>query len=323
MKRFSRRSVLCASAALLWADRSAAQPDAGPTPQAGQRGDTIPAEVIGDPRVETFDLGPARAPWRIFVGRPRGSAPAGGYSVIFALDGNASFPLLWHAREALAPEAPVVIVGIGYPTPYRFDADRRYLDLTPLTPPGNFGGRRSDRATGGRKVFLDFIEGELSAEIVRRLPVDPARRSLFGHSLGGLFTLHALYERPHLFSGYIAADPSIWWNKGSILAEEARFRENLTAAPVPPIRLLMENSGGERRAASDPRSDAAFSGRLAAERLAGTGRIEVFYRVFPDETHPSMLGPAIADGLLFHLGHDFGAGTAERMPVAVRRHPGQ
>ncbi len=308
MMVLSRRSVLCAPAAALLAGRGAAQTGAAPQdppPWAEQRGNTMPAEVIDDPHVETFDLGPDAAPWRVFVGHPRGTAPAGGFSTLFALDGNASFPLLWHAREALAPKAPVVIVGIGYPTVYRFDSDRRFLDLTPFTPPENFGGRRSDRATGGRGAFLDFIESDLLPEVARRAATDPARRSLFGHSLGGLFALYALYERPRLFGSYMAADPSIWWNNGSILEEEARFRARLAQAgpqETPPIRLLIENSGAERRDPSDRRGAPGFSARLAAERLAATGRMEVFYRTFPDETHPSMLAPAISDALLFHLG---------------------
>lgn len=321
MAFLSRRSVLCASAALLLPREMAAQSAPGKAPAANKRGDGELAEVIDDPRVETLDMGPADAPWRIFIGRPRVAAPAGGYSALLALDGNASFPLLWHAREALTPEAPVLIVGIGYPTAYRFDTARRYLDLTPFTPPENFGGRSSDRATGGRKAFLDFIEGILLPGIVQHGVTDPARCSLFGHSLGGLFALYTLYERSSMFGSYVTADPSIWWNKGSILEEEARFREKLaSSASQTPIRLLMENSGAERRDRTDTRGAPEFSGRLAAERLAATGRMAVSYRLFAEETHPTMLAPSIRDALLFHLGD--GAGQPEPVFRPIATQPG-
>ncbi|WP_437879804.1 alpha/beta hydrolase [Pseudomonas sp. LRF_L74] len=287
----SRRSILCALAALPLAGRLAAEP----------RGDRQPAEVIDDPRVDRFDLGPAAAPWRIFVGRPRVAAPASGYSALIALDGNAAFPLLWRAREALAPDAPVVIVGLGYPSAYRFDSERRFFDLTPVTPAEHFGDRRSDRATGGRAAFLDFIAGELPRALARRVPLDPTRQTLFGHSLGGLFTLYALYRRPQLFSRYVAADPSIWWNQGSILDDEARFRETPAASGAPPIHLLIENSGAERHARSDVRATAEYSAHLVAQRLAASGKVAVRYRAFPEETHPSLLAPALGDALLFHL----------------------
>ncbi len=310
MPSLSRRTLLCAPAALLLSHAAMAQSAVsgsapGKAPPPGGRGNSEPAEVITDPRVETLDMGPTDAPWRIFIGRPRVVAPAEGYSTLFVLDGNASFPLLWHAREEMAPEAPVLIVGVGYPTTYRFDTARRFLDLTPYTPPENFGGRSSDRATGGQKAFLDFIDNRLISEIARHGGRDdPARRTLFGHSLGGLFTLHTLYTRPSLFGGYVAADPSIWWNKGSILDEEARFREKLVAAPKEgvPLRLLVENSGAERRDRADTRAAPEFSGRLAADRLVATGRMAVSYRLFPDETHPTMLAPSIRDALQFHLG---------------------
>ena len=33
-----------------------------------------------------------------------------------------------------------------------------------------------------------------------------------GHSLGGLFTLHALLDAPEMFQAYVAIDPALWWD---------------------------------------------------------------------------------------------------------------
>jgi tetratricopeptide (TPR) repeat protein len=37
-------------------------------------------------------------------------------------------------------------------------------------------------------------------------------RILVGHSIGGLIALHALLIAPEMFQGYIAIDPSLWWD---------------------------------------------------------------------------------------------------------------
>ena len=46
---------------------------------------------------------------------------------------------------------------------------------------------------------------------------------LVGHSLGGLFALYALAQRPALFTGYVVMEPSAWWNnKKEVLDATAR-----------------------------------------------------------------------------------------------------
>jgi predicted alpha/beta superfamily hydrolase len=55
-------------------------------------------------------------------------------------------------------------------------------------------------------------------EIAQRLPADGGRATLAGHSLGGLFTLHAFFSRTDLFSTWVAGSPSIWWNRDGLFA---------------------------------------------------------------------------------------------------------
>lgn len=135
-------------------------------------------------------------------------------------------------------------------------------------------------------------------------------------TLGGLFTLHALYTRPHLFETYIAADPSIWWNGRSILQEEAGFLGGLAAAGgklARPIQLLIENSSGRppstaaapAAAASQPSTAGPVRDANAldsATRLARIPGLDVSYRRFDNESHGSMLKPSCLDALGFFLG---------------------
>jgi len=56
--------------------------------------------------------------------------------------------------------------------------------------------------------LLDFIELELAPMIERSHQTAP-HRTLVGHSLGGLFVMHALASRPQLFDAYLAISSSL------------------------------------------------------------------------------------------------------------------
>ncbi|MBB3647721.1 hypothetical protein FHX14_003936 [Rhizobium sp. BK619] len=162
-------------------------------------------------------------------------------------DGNATFPF---AVASLVTQAPYptgtnvgwgVIAAIGYPTDEPYDALRRSWDLGPPPvksyPPFVEGG--PPVVIGGTGKLVDFIENALIPRIAEMVALDPLRRSLFGHSFGGLFTLYALFERPDLFANWIAASPTIYWENSEILNNEARRQ------PVPGNAAFLHLSAGE------------------------------------------------------------------------------
>jgi len=278
-------------------------------PAAGPSWDGA-AEVIEDARISRFDLAASAGEagtWRIQLARPAAPPPASGYPVIYLLDGNATFPLMWKA--ALAADVPVAFVGIGYPVPQRFDVTRRYYDLTSAVPPETMRGRDGGAPprTGGRAAFLDFIGRDLLPEVARRLPADPGRRMLFGHSLGGLFVLFALFARPAMFRAYVAADPSIWWGGRAILRDQAAFLAD-AARRAGPIDLLVETSSGGSRSgapASPKRNVPNADGpgpREVAAALSGVPGLRVFHRHFATLNHGAMLPFNVADALAFASG---------------------
>ncbi len=98
-----------------------------------------------------------------------------------------------------------------------YDAKRRSLDLTPPTESPIAGA-------GGADDFLDFIEKSVRPAVKVRFPrATISREALYGHSYGGLFSLHALFTRSHAFDCYIASSPSIWWNSRCILHSAQRL----------------------------------------------------------------------------------------------------
>lgn len=164
--------------------------------------------------------------YRIMIAEPADDPPSGGYGVIYTLDGDAVFQTLAETVriQTRKPKGyhPTLVVAIGYPSREPFDLNRRCRDFTmpieesalPVRPDGRTWPEHS-----GADEFLDFLEQELMPAITEEWSIDPMRQLIFGHSLGGLFTLHALSARPHLFSHYASGSPSVWWGENKVLKE--------------------------------------------------------------------------------------------------------
>jgi pimeloyl-ACP methyl ester carboxylesterase len=104
----------------------------------------------------------------------------------------------------------------------------RTRDMTPA-PVSGFRVPQEARTAGGADRFLTFLADELIPHVERTYRAAPMR-VLVGHSLGGLFALHALARRPELFTGYLVMEPAVWWN------DEHEFREAALALQRPGAR---------------------------------------------------------------------------------------
>jgi predicted alpha/beta superfamily hydrolase len=128
----------------------------------------------------------------------------------------------------------IVVVGITY-SGDRADYDGlRATDYTPS--PGDLAG------SGDGPKFLTFIRSELIPVVEADYRGDPGRRILGGHSLGGLFTLYAMFTDPSLFWGYLAGSPAIQWDNGFVVKQEAAFAAKHRALPA---RLFLAVGGAE------------------------------------------------------------------------------
>lgn len=146
--------------------------------------------------------------YRITLAKPKAAMPEQGYPVLYALDGNAALAALDDSVLAgmTGGDWPVV-VAIGYDTDLYFDPQARSFDytFTPLQPP------EDGRVYGGAEPFWQLIESRVKPLVQSRVQINLARQTLWGHSFGGLFVLHVLFNHPDSYQGYVAADPSLWW----------------------------------------------------------------------------------------------------------------
>jgi hypothetical protein len=120
------------------------------------------------------------------------------YPVIYITDGDyMTIPAASIATGlALDQEVPEVItVGIGYGGTLDVAQERREEDM----------------AVGGQESFLQFLQEELIPDIEANYRADPAARTLMGFSLGGDFSLYALFHAPDTFANIIAGSPGCGW----------------------------------------------------------------------------------------------------------------
>jgi hypothetical protein len=246
--------------------------------------------------------------YRIFVSAPSIAPPPNGHPVFYVLDGNAAFPLAAHIARNIERRQPVtgipspVVVGVGYAGDEDYHVDARARDYT--LPVGSYDPRRE----GGADRFLDFLTGELQLAISAEFAGDRNRQALFGHSYGGLLTLHALFSRTAAFSTYVASSPSLWWQDRHLFKDaDAWIEANVGRRAWPAVQISVGSSEDD-----PPRGK--MSPELLAERarrpMVGLARElaaclravpawqrRVAYHEFPGEDHGSAWLPALSRGI--------------------------
>jgi predicted alpha/beta superfamily hydrolase len=263
--------------------------------------------------------------YRIWVSKPSAPPPATGYGVFYLTDGNPQFRLVadqMAVRQYLGLK-PALIVGVGYPSDDLWTVTRlRSRDLIPFPiNPGfeptwkawsTFGGATNDDAGGG-EAFYRFLTDELRPRINGLAPIDQADQALYGHSLGGLFTLYTLLNHPEAFRTYAISSPSIIVNSGEILNAIPAFGANIEQKRLRP-RVILLVGGKETVSASDLAklppplaiSYGAFpeleSVAKLADRLRGVGALgkgDVQVQVFEGEDHLSVVPASLSRALTF------------------------
>ena len=168
---------------------------------------------------------------------------------------------------------PFVLVGI--------ENTERRRDMT--GPTTREEDRKIAARVGGSAPFRRFIRTELMPRVKARYRTTD-ETAVVGESLAGLFVVETFLLEPDLFDGYLAFDPSLWWNGERLVTEAA---ERLRARPAGRKALFLASSSEPQLAVLTERLAAA----LKAHAGAGTG-LEWHYLPMPEETHATIYHPA-------------------------------
>lgn len=218
------------------------------------------------------------------------------YPVVYTMLGDLYFGLATDTTRALRFEKElrgqgdmpeVIVVGIAYDDPgWGQDFHDKYptlafRDMTPTNESWAPGSGQADR-------FLQFMQEELFPFIETNYRVTSEDRTLIGHSVGGLFTLYAMFQAPDAFNRYIALSPSFGWGNKSIFRYEEEFAQNNTELPV---KLFL--ASGELEPDKIPFVLKEFYQILEDRNYAG---LEMEMAIFENETHSSSVPAAMSSG---------------------------
>ena len=138
------------------------------------------------------------------------------YPVIVLIDGGYYFNLFTGIIGEMANNGQVpemIIIGLS-----KVD---RVKDYTPTNSIISLNGSKDEnylKTSGASKLFLDFIKKELLVEIDSKYRTN-SFKIMVGQSFGGLLAATSYLSSGSLFDGYIAIDPSFWWDDQYIIKQ--------------------------------------------------------------------------------------------------------
>ena len=159
------------------------------------------------------------------------------YPVLYVTDGYWDFATVVSSYNNLNYDKVVpefIVVGLGYAGDNLDHGELRGWELSPVRlGPLAFG-------TGNADKFIASLEKDIFPLMERDYRAEASQRYLAGSSLGGLFTLHAMYAKPDLFKGYIAASPAVVVGGDWIIGRAKAY-----AATGKPIKARLYVTGAE------------------------------------------------------------------------------
>lgn len=200
------------------------------------------AEPVHIPETAVFDLTSrhADADFQLWIAEPIPGLmpfPPGPRQVLYVLDANLFFGTAVEMTRLMSQLygelPPLLVVGVAYDTEIpAVQAELRARDFTPTADAGFARMSRTlpgapaptlpeDRRLGRAPEFLSFLADEVRPFVEERYDVAEGGSVLFGSSLGGLFTLYAMIERPDAFDAFAAVSPALWWDDGLLLKRAA------------------------------------------------------------------------------------------------------
>lgn len=250
-----------------------------------------PPHVIAGSELRVLPRNEAGRHYQLHVGLPASYAKETNkrYPVVFVTDAYWDFQKITAIEGSLvydrvAPE--FITVGLGYAGEDLDYGDLRRWELSPV----GFGGG-GGAASGHAADFLRTIETEIIPFIEREYRVDSSYRVLSGASLGGLFTLYAMYAKPGLFQAYVAATPAVVVGNDWLLGYEEEF-----AKANRPLNARLFVSGGGNESPAFLGGILRYNQRVTSRQHAG---LAYEFRIVDGERHAGMQMESYTRGLRF------------------------
>ncbi|MCR9271364.1 MAG: alpha/beta hydrolase-fold protein [Hyphomonadaceae bacterium] len=252
---------------------------------------SISSEIVGD---EFF----------IKIAYPRDYAQTDKrYPVLYVTDAETNFGALQYVAQRLAKDQLIpelILVGIAYDTSYKEFYRLRSRDLRPSIPDEpelDLGGRPDE---GKAEKFADFLRRELIPAIDEQYRTIEGDRAYYGHSYGGLFGVWSLMYETDLFNRYVILSPSLWW--GELWWGSPRISHGYHILPeraathgTPELEARVFVASGEL----EPRIDELQEKWATAIRPMLDPSVKMRDLIYEDETHRTIFGRGIMDGLRF------------------------
>ena len=251
----------------------------------------FPPHAIPNSELRVLPRNAAGRQYQLHIGLPGSYAKdtTRRYPVVFVTDAYWDFQKVEAIRGSLVYDKVVpefIVVGLGYAGENLDYGELRQWELSPV--PLNWG-RTS--ASGHAADFLKTLATEIIPFVEREYRTDPAHRVLAGSSLGGLFTLYAMYTQPELFSAYLAAAPAVVVENDWLLGYEEGFAK--AKRPLP-VRLFV--SGGGNESPGFLGGTLRLNDRIKARHYPG---LVYEFRIIDGERHSGMQFESYTRGLRF------------------------
>ena len=196
------------------------------------------------------------------------------YPVMYLLDGRTHFlhatsTVRFLAGNGRIPEMIVVaVVNVN-----------RNRDFTPTH-------NEDLPASGSAEKFIQFMQNELFPYIETNYRTQPYRL-LEGHSLGGMFSIHVLFEHPEMFRAHFAMSPYIMWDNNYVLNQTVdKLQEPME------FNNFLYITRGDEPPYAEPLS--TLTGMLESQKPSG---LEWHYTVMENDNHGTVPLKSLYNGL--------------------------
>ena len=201
------------------------------------------------------------------------------YPVLYVLDGGELFKLASSTVNFLANRGfmpQTIVVGID-------NNNNRVRDLTPTKSKWSPTG-------GGAENFLSFLTDELIPVIEKEHKVQP-HKTIYGSSLGGLFTMYVLYNHPEKFDNYISISPSLYHDNGLLFNHALTYFEKPSSDNKKFVFLSLADEVYDQMRINFRSTINLFKSKANSKNLRWN------YKVYDSETHETSKLIGLNDGL--------------------------